>query len=136
MKLVIDREKWARGNGMSRLLFDKSCGDISGTMCCLGFLALECGFKKKNISMKYTFRELNKNHPKISKRLPEELQPIKTKDKRNDKHFWESSDMAAQLMSLNDSRDHYKGKKITEKMREYKLKRKFKSIGIEVTFIN
>ena len=40
MKLVIKRSQWARGgfNGPSKLLNDV------GNMCCLGFLAKECGY--------------------------------------------------------------------------------------------
>ena len=46
MKLVIDESKWLRGEGHehSRLLREKD-----GKMCCLGFLALACGFSEKEI---------------------------------------------------------------------------------------
>lgn len=43
-RLVIDRKRWKRGNGMtSALLTD------SGQMCCLGFYARACGFSRKEI---------------------------------------------------------------------------------------
>lgn len=50
MELIIDRDKWARGEyvnskgaASTRLL------DSDGKMCCLGFYALVCGFKENEI---------------------------------------------------------------------------------------
>ena len=139
MKLVIDREKWARGANNGKLLFDNNSGKQSGKMCCLGFLALECGFKKKNILNRYEFIELRAHHPKLSKRLPTALQPIESRlgfYPKSDEAHWTETNITDQLMTLNDAVLFYKGKNLTEKMREDKLRRKFKSVGVEVTFIN
>lgn len=49
-KLVIKKEKWLRGWGDKESMLR----DLDGHMCCLGFLALDIGFKTHEIENLFT----------------------------------------------------------------------------------
>lgn len=107
MKLIINREKWARGykNHPAMLLNKK------GNMCCLGFCATQLfGFSLKEIkgkSMLYPWMEAKEN-----KKTYEILQKIQL-----------------EFMNVNDKF------KISDLDREKKLQNMFnKQLGIEVEF--
>lgn len=48
MKLIIDRQKWYRGNTDGSKLLRSN----DGKMCCLGFYARECGLSEEQIADK------------------------------------------------------------------------------------
>ena len=107
MKLIIKRSKWCRGNknlsteGDSMLLTDE------GTMCCLGFLALECGLARDEIE--------NVSEPKELSGAAKQKWP---------KH----TDLVSQLIIANDAT------RLSEVARENKIKRLMAQAGVEVIF--
>lgn len=131
MKLTIDRRKWGRGEmaaqtekeklvSESRLLIgeDSSRGVIEavGKMCCLGFLGRKCGINQDAL---------------LDKCMPSNVEIEPTRNKT----VWNSlidnthnTQVASDLAHINDSLN------ISEKMREFKIKRKMKKIGVEVIF--
>ncbi len=109
MKLVINRDKWLRGEGAfeSKLLRRED-----GKMCCLGFLGLACGLSESDIMGKAT--------------------PV---DALNDGKYPEAileygflTTTSYSLMSANDSRY------IPETEREQTITNLMSEIGIEVEF--
>ena len=135
MKLTIDRTKWGRGLmqdeegyiAESRLIIDQDSSNSNeeavGKMCCLGFLALRCGFKKSDVEGVCMPHDL---HDK-------ELHPTRNRAP------WESmlnegngydSELALVLAKVNDA------PKMRPSVREAKITRLMKKAGIEVTFIN
>jgi hypothetical protein len=118
MKLVIDRQKWARG-AEEGMLLNTQC-----KMCCLGFAALACGLKPhqiKNVEMPADTREETK--PTRNKTVWNALLDI-------DEGGRCDTEIASYLASVNDDSD------MSDKMREHKIRQKFKKIGVEVTFKN
>jgi hypothetical protein len=51
MKLIIDRNKWLRGEGSKNSYLLRSADQ---KMCCLGFYSLQCGLKPSDIANKRT----------------------------------------------------------------------------------
>jgi hypothetical protein len=46
MKLIIDRQKWLRGEGETKSSLLRG---EDGKMCCLGFLGIECGIESERL---------------------------------------------------------------------------------------
>lgn len=122
-ELVIDRKRWLRGEEKSALVrkFDKK-------MCCLGFLGRACGIRRKD--MVAVARPERLNSSSDIKKWPAWLVSFIEMPAWQDADYFDTGRLGQQLMSLNDNQE------ISDKMREYKLKRKFKSVGLEVEFIN
>jgi hypothetical protein len=111
MKLIIDRNKWLRGEGDEDSYLLRSS---DGKMCCLGFLAKECGHADCEISDVCA-------PPKIRNR----------KSKMNDLVEGSlPSGLCSELMMENDDQ----GK--SDSYREMFIKEKLSELDIEVEFIN
>lgn len=111
-KLVIDRQKWLRGEGdsLSRLLRSSD-----GKMCCVGFFCLACGLTERDIR--------DKGWPDVGdsaipKWLFHEFQDGTSSPSRHD------------LAGNNDGPD------IGETERERLIAADFAKNGVEVEFIN
>lgn len=112
MKLVIDRNKWLRGEGPSQSRLIRS---NDNQMCCLGFLGKACGISEQELFDEYT---------------PETA---------GDENKWpngifnedavENSDITAELMEINDDEN------LTDENRESNLIERFATINIEVEFV-
>lgn len=108
---TVSRERWLRGEGPneSRLLRGRD-----NKMCCLGFLAIACGYTEMEI--------MNVGKPadlalKFHKRPPELVTPA-----------GETTPICRFIMNENDSM----GKEDDE--REEYLKKMFKEINVEINF--
>lgn len=128
-KLTIDRNTWLRGESDSNLLRESD-----GKMCCLGQLSKQCNIADEVILDEGALNgPLNKdklsteyiNHPVIGKLLKEIY-----KDTTANKTVYGSTDEAFKLMKINDRFN------ISEEEREKELVEEFKTIDIEVEFIN
>jgi len=108
-KLVIDREKWQRGDmeGHTYLLNPQN-----RRMCCLGFDAINEGLSKSQINGVTEPEDLNVKINGITF--------------KNLKH----TNVTLKLMHANDNTE------ISEEKREKKITSLFKKIGREVEFIN
>ncbi len=114
LKVVVDREKWCRGqkNGNPALVTG------SRTMCCLGFVGVACGFTKKEMLLltspgQISYSAKNKTWPK---------------GMLNKYDF--ASTLTNNLVDINDSI------MMNDSVRERKLKKTAKEIGIEFQFVN
>ena len=58
LNLVIDKKFWIRGDGYE---YSKLLRTSDGKMCCLGFLALECGLDEGRIENMETPTDVGKN---------------------------------------------------------------------------
>lgn len=103
--LVIDRRKWLRGCDDSKL-YDSE----TRRMCCLGFCAIQNGFRKKDI----------KDHPYPS---DIDFKPLLDNNGR-----WRPT--TEKLMEVNDNT------KIDDSVREKKIISLFKRFKVRVKFIN
>lgn len=114
-KVKINRKKWLRGmkDGDKK----KKCPVLlndEGQRCCLGFAICQIGkIKKDKILEELTPQDLDFQVSPFSYR---------------DENYIENSKFTKECMGIND--DEY----INEKQREYKLRRKFKSKGIDLEF--
>jgi hypothetical protein len=130
MDLVIDRAKWGRGEGYGALLRD-------GKMCCLGFLARECGLGAKTIKgvrapsdfSRYIDDETSipckvRRHQEIWNAVLGKIKP-----RAPFKGASEGSDVEGILVIINDSED------LTPARRERLLTKEFAKIGVKVTFV-
>lgn len=107
MKLVIDRTRWLRGDGVSTLL-------RSGKMCCLGFLAKACGATDAEI---------------IGHGTPREVPTVNWPTGLIDDDDGNTS-LTLNLISANDGEDFVEAK------REAYIARGMGIIGVKVTFID
>lgn len=127
MQLVIEREKWLRGEGPegSRLL-----RPIDGKMCCLGFLCLAKGKTPDEIRDKYSPGKAGFTHEE----LPDLIKELST---YGDKLHTE---LCFDMMRVNDSImfgryvDAPQGY-ITESERESELTKLFAKMGVELEFV-
>lgn len=111
LKLVIKRSKWLRGEGGDcSYLLRKS----DKKMCCLGFLALACGYTRKNIS--------GYAEPTC---LVDNKFPLGLIDEKG-----RSTPKCNSLMDINDSET------FTDSVRELELKILFKKINVRVQFVD
>jgi hypothetical protein len=131
LKLTIDRAKWGRGTGKGRLLRD-------GKMCCLGFLARECGLGPKSISGVEVPSDLGRYDKNTDTTTPRKVRRhqdvwntllVKIKPREPFKDAMKCGDAEAVLVTINDSTD------LTPARRERLLTKEFAKIGVEVTFI-
>lgn len=102
MKLTIERDRWDRGNRSGYLLGPNG-------KCCLGFLALACGYRAEEIS---------------GVQLPGRI-----------RSFWRypdrlSSSAMNDLMTINDNPHG------SEAGREHTIARMFAEYGVEVEFVD
>jgi hypothetical protein len=129
MKLVIDRSTWLRGK-LDNWEYDSALlsTHYDGKKCCLGFLALKCGFTEEQIAdkdMPYDVYEEPKKNKTVWRELIEVGQVEGTED-----YDSVPNDISAALASINDSES------LSDKERERRLIKKFKTIGVDVTFKN
>lgn len=120
--LVIDRNVWLRGRdayATSALLRE------DGKRCCVGIYLQSCGIEDDRLLKKDFAHSLPENE------LPEEARWLVSVEEFEDEHLnYDSSEDGSTLYSTNDSME------LSEKMREYLVKRKFRKHGIKVEFIN
>jgi hypothetical protein len=123
MKLVIDRNKWLRGEGT-----ENSCllRPTDGKMCCLGFFGLACGLTAKRITdvvapVKIPVeigvsarREWMRNVPEAEALFDDEMG---------------TSEICGELMSTNDRVS------LSEAEREQKIRALFAEMSVEVVFV-
>lgn len=114
-KLVISVKKWLRGVNTESTLRNKN-----GCMCCLGFLARDCGASVKDIFDKGTPMEA------LSVNWPKDLLENHNYTDDNDS-VWDSS-LTSQIVSVNDD------KNLSLKEKQSELKRLFLKIGYRLTF--
>jgi hypothetical protein len=119
MELVIDRQRWLRGEGAkhSRLLREQD-----RRMCCLGFLSIACGLSEDSIEGTSTVEELADN----GLELPSVLEQLV--DEQGERRM--STRLAGRLMAENDD------PRKDEAYRERTIAELMERIGVEVTFIN
>jgi hypothetical protein len=132
LNLVIDRAKWERGQGNGALLRD-------GKMCCLGFLARECGLGAKTISgvgvpsdfSRYdggtdtTIPRKVRRHQEIWNAVLGKIKPrLPFTDARA-----KATDVEDVLVMINDEAA------MTDARRERFLTKEFAKIGVKVTFV-
>ena len=111
MKLTIDRSRWLRGETAEKSYL---CRPRDKKMCCLGFLALQCGYTLEDITDSETPLLANGNN-----KFPDSIV-------EGDEH----TEVCCALMRINDDG------KLKEYERESKLKTLFKQADILVEFIN
>jgi len=116
MKLVINRKTWGRGTGRGSLL------NIEGQKCCLGFLGRACGIPEDELLNLEMPHEVSAD-PKKNKKVWDYMFIVHGPDR-------DQTDVAGTLANVNDASS------ITDKQREHKIKRLFKSLGVEITFKN
>ena len=120
MKLEIDRSKWLRGEGgvNSKLLRYSD-----GKMCCLGFLALECGFEDDEIRNRSNPSELNCSPGQAGFGwLVKEIYV--------GPRGWDTSRAGEEAIDINDN------EKLTQDQRERMLADLFEDNGIELSFVD
>lgn len=114
MKLVIEREKWLRGDEYSSYLLRET----DQKMCCLGFYSLACGLTQNQIR---GLRGLT-TVAYMEEELPEGLKWLVNARKDN-------SEQALSLMEANDS------EMWDDEERERVIAAKFAEYGVEVEFV-
>jgi hypothetical protein len=131
MDLVIDRAKWGRGQGNGALLRD-------GKMCCLGFLARECGLGAKTISgvgVPSDFSRCDDDGNGVPRKVRRHqevwnavLGKIKPRLPFTDARA-KATDVEDVLVMINDEAA------MTDARRERLLTKEFAKIGVKVTFV-
>ena len=119
-KLIIKRSEWLRGEGYDRSALLRP---FDNKKCCLGFYALSCGLKEKDIIGIDSPSRL-RNY--LSDRPKDDLQPDWLFVSKN--HYYESKDCCT-LMNINDS------KSCSDEKREKIISETFAKHGVEVEFI-
>jgi len=120
MKLVIDRQKWLRGEGTEKSYLLRS---EDGKMCCIGFYSLACGMNKNDI-IEITAIDEAREKGRI---VPEQMEWLA---KRTSPTSVISTTDANYLMAINDDPDY------TDSYREQRITKEFATHGVEVEFIN
>ena len=110
LKVIVDRKRWWRGGGPSRLR-DSS----SEMMCCVGFACLAAGMEEEKIVGKRVV------HSKDFSDIPEELYGLVYDGK--------VSPSATELYRVNDNRDYSK------RLRETLVKEIGQRVGLEFEFV-
>lgn len=120
-KLVIDRQKWYRGNQNN----DPTCGEGSkllrrtdGKMCCLGFDAVACGIDSRTIEGVGFLDHFTIACENFKKLLPHHF------DK-----YGARSQFVAEAAAINDDRG------IPDENKEARLKTLFAEQNIELEFV-
>lgn len=114
MDLVIDRTKWLRGGKEDSLLLSAD----SGKMCCLGFLARQCGYSAKDIRGFATPSSMGKTSKLI---------PGLVKTEWGGVH---NTPLCYRLIDINDNL------KLSDSQREKRLTRWFKHLKVDVSFVD
>ena len=107
MKVIVKRSNWYRGKGSTGSFLRRT----DDTMCCLGFAAVECGYKPPDI--------LNGSSPwsmRATSKWPA------------DPHTTDNDAVYAILMRTNDDRD------ISDEEREARLIEEGKAVELEFEF--
>lgn len=117
MKLTIDREVWARGNGPSQLLFDSAVR----LQCCVGIYCTTLGVEDDYLRSESCVDDIWRiaNMPELSWLVAQRPTGL-----------WGMSDEAEQLYNINDSQ------KLSESEREAEVVRRFAAHDVEVEFVN
>jgi hypothetical protein len=131
--LIIDRNEWRRGklagknetNYNSKLL----CPNTN-TKCCLGFLALSCGYTEDQILDKCSPESIGAIYSinKVENLWPREICEDSNIEISN--YWFTDTVITNNIIKINDS------KGLKEQQREEKLKELFASINIDLQFIN
>lgn len=117
---VVDRRKWGTGEEGGNLKRDDT-----GKMCCLGFVGLQCGVPAKNLLSLGTPEELD---PKDAQKFPAPFITLRVDEWGNTIQTYEDGPLINDATGINDDDE------ISDKMREYKLKRLFKKHGCSIRF--
>jgi hypothetical protein len=120
--LVIDRDKWGRGQGFieSELLNART-----GKMCCIGFLALSCGYTQREITGVGEVNTLTKEGQRKDE-LAKEI------------NILSGDPLLADTFYLTNDAHAYLGAEVqSEAAREGRLKEMFaKELDTELKFVN
>lgn len=114
---TIDTNKWCRGgmNGRSQLLNNE------GNMCCLGFLANQCGISKKYLE--------GKSYP--CNLCQQMIGNIPLLNQKNKYHDWCQTELSMALTEVNDNN------MITDIDRKSELTQLFKEkLGVKLVFVD
>ena len=115
-KVKVSRKKWLRGGTDSYLVNSDGC------MCCLGFAANQISrITKEDMNMAVTPEEVYQKESFLTE--PRSTNAWGGKSIRDNR-------FAHRAMIINDNPT------ISDKMRESRLKRLFKSNGVELTFVD
>jgi hypothetical protein len=127
MKFTIDRSKWQRGPGESRLL------NSHGKMCCLGFYGEACGVPTDDLfGLAYPSEVRRSSHL-----LPTWLTDVTDIDEEyGPVERVEDSDDVAELICLNDADPTDEEDVSDEADRERRIAAIFAKHGVEVEFID
>lgn len=122
-KLIIEEDKWLRGEGSmaSRLL-----RPADGKMCCLGFLALQCGYTEEQISDYSAPKSIVYDYGGKPKGSFEKLVSINTD---NHHRSVQCTNICERLMEANDDQS------LSNIGRKCRISELFKEINIEVEFV-
>lgn len=122
-EFTVDVKRWARGgkNGEPALLNEQ------GSMCCLGFLGEACGVSAD--SMRIVGEPADIDAEQERELFPPDLMDVHDMD-GDGEDYCTTSCFGNTLISTND--DHF----ISDKERMEKIQKEFRTIGIEVNFIN
>ena len=113
MKFILDREKWLRGSRWKSALYDPQ----ENKYCCLGLMGKQLKVPK--------IRMVDVETPAdIEGKIPKAYREIFLGDDIGENNY-----LSWVAMLINDS-------SISDKMREYQLKRLFKKYGHEIEFVN
>ena len=124
-RFYVERSKWARGNWFAETGRDAELLDKNGSMCCLGFLGRACNIPKERLQGQGAPDIIDEDH--IDKWPPYLLRERKCPAFPTHQ---ENSGVTNHIIKINDDNG------ISDKVREYKLRRKFKSLGVEIIFID
>ena len=112
--LKINRDKWLTGECTRYHLESDSCLlSKTGRMCCLGFYMIQAGYKPSTIKGKGAPHEI----ASTKYRLPELIDGCDNAEETNE------------LIGINDNEE------ISREVREKRITKGFKSIGVKVRFV-
>lgn len=125
MNYIIDRSKWRRGGdlqlesiwGQTQLL------NREGNMCCLGFVCIKDGFKKKDILEVADPSDIDPDFADVCTSITLKVHSDE------DGIYFHSSELTREAININDS------EYISEEQREQQLKTLFKKYGHTIIFI-
>lgn len=125
MKLTIDRSKWLRGEGSDESYLLR---ESDGKMCCVGFFAIACGVSPDEIRGK---KGIDMNHHKIlDDCVSFSCLPNPPAKMGRNKYRAVPVQVLIDLYNFNDFKD------VPEGQREMNIQDSFKTIGVEVTFVD
>lgn len=119
-KFTVVRKRWARGVNSGPLY-----SQDSQNMCCLGFLARECGANIRDGS-KNSIRNLGFIYEAPHVAWPQKLKPVTKTD--GEGAYLADSDLASKIIDVNDDDS------IGDAKRERELKKLFEKADVEIVF--